>query len=84
MIFRQIRDTAEAAITASARTANALSRLSKRIDIVEERLKALEDAINDTENQKLRAEKDYIDGMYALLNYDISAARKPKERNVNE
>lgn len=84
MIFRRIRDTAEAAITASARTANAISRLSKRIDIIEERLKALEDAINDTENQKLRAERDYIDGMYSLLNYDIGQARKPKERNVNE
>ncbi len=82
--IRKVNDTAEAAITASARTANALSRLSKRIDIIEERLKALEDAINDTENQKLRAEKDYIEGMYNILNYDVSMAKKPKERIRNE
>ena len=82
--IRKVNDTAEAAITASARTANALSRLSKRIDIIEERLKAFEDAINDTENQKLRAEKDYIEGMYNILNYDVSMAKKPKERIRNE
>lgn len=84
MIFREIRENAEAAITAAARTAAAFSRLEKRISVIEERLKALEDSINDPENQKLRAEKDYIDGMYNLLNYDVSMARKPKERKVNE
>ncbi len=84
MIFREIRETAEAAITASARTATAVSKMNKRIDVIEERLKALEDAINDPENQKLRAEKDYIDGMFNLLNYDVSMARKPKERDRNE
>ena len=84
MIFREIREAAEAAITASARTATVVSKMNKRIDIIEERLKALEDAINDSESQKIRAEKDYIDGMYNLLNYDVSMARKPKERNVNE
>lgn len=82
--IRKVSETAEAAITAAARTASAFSRLSKRIDIIEERLKALEDAINDGESQKLKAEKDYIEGMFNILNYDVSTAKKPKERIRNE
>lgn len=82
--IRRINDTAEAAITASARTANVLAKLNKRLDVIEERLKALEDAINDGESQKLKAEKDYIDGMFNILNYDVSMARKPKGGIRNE
>ena len=82
--LRKVNETAEAAITAAARASNVLARLSKRIDIIEERLKALEDAINDGESQKLRAEKDYIEGMFNLLNYDVSMAKKPKDRIGNE
>ena len=82
--IRKVHDTAEAAITASARTANFLAKLDKRLNVIEERLKALEDAINDSENQKLKAEKDYIEGMYNILNYDVSMARKPKGGIRNE
>jgi len=74
--------SAEAAITAASRAANGLAKLKKRLDIVEEHLKALEDAVNDEESQKLRAEKDYIDGMYNMLNYNIDTARKAKGREA--
>ena len=83
-IFREIRENSEAAVSAASKTALALSRLSKRLDVIEERLKALEDAINDSESQKLKAEKDYIDGMFNMLNYDISTAVKAKGRELNE
>ena len=82
--LRKVYETSEAAITAAARTAAAYARLEKSVKVIEERLKALEDSVNDPENQKLRAEKDYIDGMFNLLNYDVSMARKPKERDRNE
>ena len=74
--------SAEAAITAASRVANGLANLKKRLDVVEEHLKALEDAINDGEVQKLKAEKDYIDGMYNMLNYNIDTARKAKGREA--
>ena len=77
-------DQSEAALTAASRVTVRLSNLSKRLDVVEERLKALEDAINDGESMKLKAEKDYIDGMYNLLNYDISMAKKPKGVKLSE
>ena len=83
-IFREIRENSAAAVAAASKTALALSRLSKRLDVIEERLKALEDAINDSESQKLKAEKDYIDGMFNMLNYDISTAVKAKGRELNE
>lgn len=83
-LFREIRENAEAAVSASSKTALALARLSRRLDVIEERLKALEDAVNDEQSQKLKAEKDYIDGMYNILNYDISMARKAKGRELNE
>lgn len=76
--------SAEAAVSAISRIAPAIGKLNKRLDVIEERLHALEDAINDGESQKLRAEKDYIDGMYNMLNYNISMAKKPKGGNVNE
>ena len=77
-------DQSEAALTAASRVTARMSNLSRRLDVIEERLKALEDAINDGESMKLKAEKDYIDGMYNLLNYDISMAKKPKGVNLNE
>lgn len=77
-------DQSEAALTAASRVTARMSNLSKRLDVLEERLKALEDAINDGESMKLKAEKDYIDGMYNLLNYDISMAKKPKGVKLSE
>ena len=82
--LEDIRGTANAAANAASRTALALTKLSRRLDVIEERLKALEDAINDGESQKLKEEKDYIDGMYNLLNYNVGMARKPKGRELNE
>ena len=77
-------DQSEAALTAASRVTAKVSNLCKRLDLLEERLKALEDAINDGESMKLKAEKDYIDGMYNLLNYDISMAKKPKGVKLSE
>lgn len=77
-------ESAEAALKAVARATRLLVDLTKRLDVIEERLKALEDAINDGESMKLKAEKDYIDGMYNMLNYDISMAKKPKGGILNE
>lgn len=82
--LNQAYQSAEAAITAASRATARLSNLAKRLDLVEERLHALEDAINDGESMKLKAEKDYIDGMYNLLNYDISMAKKPKGVKLSE
>ena len=77
-------DQSEAALTAASRVTARLNYFLKRLDSIEEGLKALEDAINDSENMDLKAKKDYIDGMYSILNYDISMAKKPKGVNLNE
>jgi septal ring factor EnvC (AmiA/AmiB activator) len=87
MIFDKIRkasDNAEAAVNAISRMAPVLSKLQTKLNELERRLDAISDALNDGESQKLKAEKDYIDGMYNLLNYDVSMARKPKDRVLNE
>ena len=88
MIFKDIRENAEAAVSASSKTALALAKFMKdfdrRLSIIEERLKALEDAVNDGEIKSLREEKDYIDGMFNMLNYGIDTAKKAKGRELNE
>ena len=80
MIFKEVRENAEAAVSASSKTALALSRfmkdLDRRLGIIEERLKAIEDAFNDGEIKTLRDEKDYIDGMFNMLNYNVGTAKK--------
>ena len=77
-------DQSEAALTAASRVTARLSNLSKRLDVIEERLKALEDAINDGEIKTLRDEKDYIDGMFNMLNFNVDVAKKAKGRELNE
>ncbi len=82
--FREVRENAEAAVAAASRTTLAVSRINKRMDDFEARLSAIETALNDNQSQKLRAEKDYIDGMFNMLNYSVDVAKKAKGRELNE
>lgn len=88
MIFREIRENAEAAVSAASKTALALSKFKKELDerlsSIEGRLKALEDSVNDGEIKTLREEKDYIDGMFNMLNFNVDTAKKAKGRELNE
>lgn len=88
MIFREVRENAEAAVSASSKTALALSRFMKdvtqRLNGIEERLKAIEDAVNDGDVKTLREQKDFIEGMFNILNYDPTVARRGKGRELNE
>ena len=76
--------TAEAALGASSRIAATLSKLNKRLDSLEERLKAIEDSVTSGEVKTLIEEKEYIDGMFNMLTYDIDKAKKAKGRELNE
>lgn len=82
--FREVRENAEAAVAAASRAALAVSRINKRLDDFEARLSAIETALNDNQSQKLRAEKDYIEGMFNMLNYNVDVAKKAKGRELNE
>lgn len=82
--FREVRENAETAVAAASRAALAVSRINKRLDDFEARLSAIETALNDNQSQKLRAEKDYIEGMYNMLNYNVDVAKKAKGRELNE
>lgn len=88
MIFREIRENAEAAVSAASKTALALVRFRKEFDErlgnIETRLKAIEDSMNDGEIKTLRDEKDYIDGMFNMLNFNVDTAKRAKGRELNE
>ena len=88
MIFREIRENAEAAVSAASKTALALVRFKKevgdRLVDIETRLKAIEDSMNDGEIKTLRDEKDYIEGMFNMLNFNVDVAKKAKGRELNE
>ena len=83
-LFREMREDASAAVSAASKAALAVAKVSRRLDVIEERLKALEDAVNEEQSQKLRKEKEFIDGMYGILNYDVGAAKRAKGRELNE
>ena len=55
-----------------------------RLVDIEMRLKAIEDSMNDGEIKTLRDEKDYIEGMFNMLNFNVDVAKKAKGRELNE
>lgn len=81
MIFKKLREAceaSEAALDALSKLTVSVSYLEAKVEDFDVRLRRVEEVFNDDENQKLRAERDYINGMYNMLNYDIGVAKKPK------
>ena len=81
--LRELEENVKELYGVVAKMAAKIGELEMRAREAEKRLDAIGDTLESGEIQKLKAEKDYIEGMYNMLNYDISTAKRPKGVNLD-